>query len=334
VGQSAVFSADAGGTAPFTFEWFRGATSVGAGPTLTISNVSASSVGDYTVVVRNSLGATTSQVARLTVDIGARLTNISTRASVAPGEQILIAGFVISGTGKKDVLIRGAGPALSVFGLSGLLPNPTITLFDSAGRTVAINDNWDASSGSLFASAGAFGFPNGSVDAALRASLDPGAYTLHVTDTAGRGGIALAEIYETDSTSARLANLSSRASVGTGANVAISGIVVQGQQSGRFLVRGIGPSLGQFGITGALADPVLTLTTATGATVATNDNWATNANAAEIVPASVQVGAFPLNATSRDAVLLVTLAPGNYTALVSGANNTSGVVLVEVYEIP
>ena len=183
-------------------------------------------------------------------------------------------------------------------------------------------------------SLGAFPFPNASLDSALRVSLDPGSYTLHVADSANRAGLALAEIYENDGTPARLANLSSRAFVGLGANLAISGIFIQGQQTGRFLIRGIGPALTNFGVAGALTDPVLVLTTLAGVAVASNDNWNTNTNAAEIVTASVQAGAFPLSAGSRDAALLVTLPPGNYTALVSGAANATGVALVEIYEVP
>jgi hypothetical protein len=111
---------------------------------------------------------------------------------------------------------------------------------------------------------------------------------------------------------------------------------VQGETPRQFLIRGIGPALTAFGVTGALADPVLTLTTALGTTVATNDDWSINSTAttAEITSASLKVGAFALSANSKDSVLLISLAPGNYTALISGANDTTGIALVEVYEVP
>lgn len=336
LGQTATLTVTPGGSAPFTYEWYRGNILVGVTPTLTLTNVSALHAGDYTVVIRNHLGLTTSQTVRLSIDGTPRLANISTRATVAPGEQVLIAGFVVGGTGRKDVLIRGAGPALSAFLLTGLLPDPIITLQDSAGRVVASNNNWSTATTptSLFTSVSAFAFPNASNDAALRATLDPGAYTLHVTDTLNRGGLALAEIYDLDIHTGRIANLSSRAFVGAGANIAISGIVVQGQQPGRYLIRAAGPALARFGVNGALADPQLVLTTASAFIVGSNDNWSSNTNVAEINAATTSVAAFPLEPGSRDAALLLTLAPGNYTALVSGAGNTSGVALVEIYEVP
>jgi hypothetical protein len=236
----------------------------------------------------------------------------------------------------KNVVVRGLGPALASFGVPGTLLNPVLTLNDGAGRVVATNDNWDsaATPPSLFASLGAFALANGSADAALQISLAPGTYTATVADTAGRTGTALVEIYESDNNSTRLVNLSTRAFVDTGAGIGIAGIVVRGQQPGRYLIRGIGPALTAFGVGGALADPVLVLTTSLGVTVASNDNWSTNANAGDIANIAAGVGAFPLTANSRDAALLLTLPPGSYTALVSGAANTTGVALVEVYEVP
>lgn len=335
-GRTAILTVEAGGSAPFTYEWFRGATRVDTSPTLRIDHVSIADAGDYRVVVRNSLGVATSQTVRLTVDVSARLANLSTRASVAAGEQVLIAGFVIQGAGRKNLVVRGAGPALAALSLTGLLPNPVLTLYDSAGRAVATNDNWSATEtpASLFAQLGGFPFGAASLDSALRVTLDPGSYTLHLTDSANRSGLALAEIYENDGDPARLANLSSRALVGPGAALAISGLVVQGQQPGRFLIRAVGPGLADFGVRGTLADPVLRLTTAVGVVVSANDDWSANENAAEISTTSGRVGAFPLPPGSRDAALLVALAPGNYTAQVSGANDGSGVALIEVYEVP
>jgi hypothetical protein len=334
-GRTAVFTVAAAGNAPFTYQWFRGTTAVGTGATLTLNNVSAVDAGDYTVVVTNSLGSTRSVVAKLTVDGTARLANISTRAGTGPGERTLIAGFVVTGATTKTVLVRGIGPGLSAFGLTGLLPDPKITLYDSAGLVVATNDNYDSAKtpSGLVLGVGAFPLTNGN-DAALVAPLAPGGYTVQVADTASRTGVALVEVYEADNNTNRISNLSSRAFVGAGASIAIGGISVQGEKSRQFLIRGIGPALGGFGVTGALADPVLTLTTALGATVASNDNWGSGGHAADIAAASAKVGAFALPSGSKDSVLLITLAPGNYTALIAGVGDTTGVALVEVYEVP
>jgi hypothetical protein len=333
-GRAITLAVEAIGSAPFTYEWYRNGVLVGTTASLVLSNASAVDAGDYTVVVRNPIGAITSDTTRLTLDAGPRLTNISTRATVAAGEQVLIAGFVISGSAKKDLLIRGVGPALAPFGVTGTLPNPLISLHDAAGRILATNDDWSTNftPPSLFTTLGAFSFGASTADSALRVALDPGAYTLHVSDAAGRSGIALAEIYEADGLPTRLANLSARAFVGVGGSIAISGFVVQGQQPGRFLIRAVGPTLADFGVTNPLADPIVNVTTPTGIDLATNDNWPTNA--AEVTGAGAQVAAFPLRPTSRDAALVITLPAGNYTAHVSGLNGTSGIALVEIYELP
>jgi hypothetical protein len=155
-----------------------------------------------------------------------------------------------------------------------------------------------------------------------------------LADAAGNSGTGLVEIYEDDATSNRLTNLSSRALVGAGADIVIAGFVVRGQKAARYLIRGVGPGLGVLGVTGTLSDPVLTLTTSAGGAVASNDDWGRSANVTEIAAAATQVGAFSLGASSKDAAMLVTLQPGSYTALMSGAGGTSGVALVEIFELP
>ena len=223
-----------------------------------------------------------------------------------------------------------------MFSLPDLLPNPTLILYDGANQVIGTNDNWNPTTtpAGLFANLGAFGLPSGSADAALQITLAPGNYSAVLADSASRTGTGLVEIYEADNNTTRIINLSSRAFVGPDVAIGIAGIVVRGEQPGRYLIRGIGPSLSQFGVGGVLADPLLTLTTSAGTVVSSNDNWGMNDSRAEIVATSTRVGAFPLDPASKDAVLLLTLAPGNYTALVSGAGNTTGVALVEVYEVP
>ena len=334
-GRTAVFNVAAAGSAPFTYQWFRGTTPVGTGTTLTLNPVTTADAGDYTVVVTNSLGSTRSSVAKLTVDSSARLANISTRAGTGPGDSTLIAGFVITGASAKKVLIRGIGPSLSAFGLGGLLPNPKITLYDGDRRVIATNDDFDRATTPNGLASGVSGFPlSNPTDAALVATLVPGNYTVQVTDSAARSGVALVEVYAADTTDNRISSLSSRAFVGAGPAIGICGITVEGERPRQFLIRAVGPTLSEFNVGDTLPDPFLTLTTASGVPVASNDNWGSVGSGSQISAATAAVGAFALPAASKDSALLITLAPGNYTALISGVNDVTGVAIIEVYEMP
>jgi len=163
----------------------------------------------------------------------------------------------------------------------------------------------------------------------------PGAYSVELSGVGSTTGVGLVEVYEADRTDpAVLANLSTRAEVGTGANILLAGFVVLGAQPATVLVRGVGPALAGFGVSGILAKPVLTVADSGGVTVATNTGWGTNANAAQIAAVSSQVGAFALPSGSADSALLLTLAPGTYSAEVAGAGGTTGIALVEVYQVP
>jgi len=267
-----------------------------------------------------------------------RLSNLATRGSVNPGDETLIAGFAVSGPGAKTVLLRGIGPGLAAFGVPGSLANPKLTLFDANGATLAENDDWGSASSNAtaaaFAEAGAFALNAGSVDAALVTTVNSGAYTVQLSGVGDASGVGLVEVYELDRGSARLVNLSSRLTVGSGASVGIAGFVVSGPVPKKLLIRGIGPTLAQFGVPNPLADPSLSVVGPANTVVAANDNWGTASNAADIVIASASVGAFALPASSSDAAVLVTLPPGAYTASVTGANGTRGVALIEVYEVP
>ena len=334
-GRTSVFTVAAVGSAPFTYQWFRGTTPVGTGTTLTLNPVTTADAGDYTVVVTNSLGSTRSSVAKLTVDGSARLANISTRAGTGPGDSTLIAGFVITGASAKKVLIRGIGPSLSAFGLGGLLPNPKITLYDGDRRVIATNDDFDRATTPNGLAPGVSGFPlSNPTDAALVATLAPGNYTVQVTDSAARSGVALVEVYAADTTDNRISSLSSRAFVGAGPAIGICGITVEGERPRQFLIRAVGPTLSVFNVGDTLPDPFLTLTTALGVPVASNDNWGSVGSGSQISAATAAVGAFALPAASKDSALLITLAPGNYTALISGVNDVTGVAIIEVYEMP
>ena len=260
----------------------------------------------------------------------ARLVNIATRAQIGGSAGTPIAGFVISGGGNKRMLVRACGPALTGFGVAGTLADPSLSLVNGT-TTMASNDNWLATDAAAMSAVGAFALPAGSKDAALVATLGAGAYTAPVTPQAGGNGVALLEVYDASTTTtSAVVNASTRAFVGTGDSVLIPGFVITGSGSLRLLIRAVGPSLAGFGVSGALADPTLTLYRGTTA-LATNDNWSTSANAAEIASAAVSVGAFALTSGSKDAVLLTSLTAGSYTAVVSGVGNTTGTALVELY---
>jgi uncharacterized protein (DUF1800 family) len=267
-----------------------------------------------------------------------RLSNLSTRTQVGTGSNIAVVGFVVGPGAPKTVLIRAIGPALSSFGVSGGLGDPKIDLYDSStpAKLVASNDNWATTSvggATTFASVGAFALSAGSKDAALTATLAPGSYTAQVSGVANATGISLVEVYDV-SGPARLMNLSTRAQVGTGAGVLISGLAIApGSGARKILVRAAGPTLGGFGVAGVLADPAIAVLDAAGEQIESNDNWGTG-NASALTAAFAQAGAFPFAAGSRDAALLVDLPPGkNYTIQVSGVANTTGVALVEVYDL-
>ena len=263
----------------------------------------------------------------------ARLVNIATRAALGGVAGTPIPGFVLSGTGTKQMLVRAVGPTLASFGVSGVLTDPRLSLM-SGSTTVASNDNWLVADSATMTSVGAFALTAGSKDAALVAPLSPGAYTAPVTATDGGSGVVILEIYDAStSTTSSVVNASTRAFVGTGDSVLIPGFVVSGTGSLRLLIRAVGPTLANFGVTGALADPTLTLYRGTTA-LATNDNWGSATNAAEISATAAAVAAFALPAGSRDAALVTTLPAGSYTAIVSGVGNTTGTALVELYVVP
>lgn len=268
-----------------------------------------------------------------------RLVNISSRARVATGDAVAIAGFVISGEESKTVLIRAVGPTLGAapFNVSGALASPRLELFRGS-TSLAVNagigtgagrTNIDAAS----QLAGAFALGAAGTDAAMVTTLAPGNYTAQVSSSTNTAGVALVEVYDLSAATPgqKLLNIATRASAGTADNTLIAGFVVPPGSSKRVLVRGVGPGLTTFGVTGVLAQPQLQLLS--GSTViAQNTNWNTSADAAALPAASAQVGAFGL--ANNDSALIVTLAPGNYTAQVLGANNTTGVALIEVYELP
>ncbi|MBL9188427.1 MAG: PQQ-dependent sugar dehydrogenase [Opitutaceae bacterium] len=272
----------------------------------------------------------------------ARLINLAARAQVGAGADALFPGFVIGPGPDKTVLVRAVGPAMAgaPFNVPGTLADPVLTLLgpDSSTRVAASNDNWAAANAAVFATVGAFALPPGSRDAAIVARLAPGAYTAQVAGTAGGTGVALVEVYDVDPAApgaARLINTAVRAQVGTGAGILIPGLVVGPGAAKQVLIRAVGPALGAppFSVPGVLAQPVLTLFSGAQA-VATNTAWNSAVNATAIRETARAVGAFALPEGGRDSAILATLPPGPYTIQVAGTAGTTGVALVEIYEVP
>ena len=270
---------------------------------------------------------------------GGRLVNLSTRGAVGTGADIMVAGFVIEGSEAKDLVIRAVGPRLSDFGISAPLADPKIAVY-RAGETVPMVevDGWDGSLSSVFQTLGAFSLESDTASAAVRLNMAPGSYTVHVSGVDDGTGVAIVEVYDAASlTPVQMVNLSTRGAVGTGVNIMVAGFVITGDTPQRVLVRGVGPTLADFGVDGVLADPVLRLfrSTPSGAELLrTNGDWSTASNAAQITSTASAVGGFALTAGAGDAALLVDLDPGSYTVELAGVDAGTGVGLIEVYRVP
>jgi uncharacterized repeat protein (TIGR03803 family) len=271
---------------------------------------------------------------------GPRLVNVSTRAQVGTGANILIPGFVVAGNGTETLLIRADGPSLTRYGVTGVLAQPSLTVVDSAGNVIASNTGWGTNAtpskiASVAAQVGAFAFATGSADSAVIVYLPAGGYTVEISGVNNTTGVALGEVYEVSSTGTRLTNISTRAQVGTGANIMIPGFVVTGAGTEQLLVRGDGPSLTQYGVSGVLEQPSLDVFS--GHTIiASNTVWSTSTSPApaQIASVAAQVGAFSFTSGSADSAQVVNLAAGSYTMQIRGVNNSTGVALAEVYEVP
>ena len=248
------------------------------------------------------------------------LANISTRLAVGTGDNVLIAGFIITGTLPKKIIVRGLGPLLPV---SENLADPTLQLHDSTGAMIASNDNWrDTQENTLKATTIP---PKNDYDSAIVQTLNPGAYTAVLEGKGVTTGVALVELYDLDLTvDSKLANISTRGRVEQGDNVLIGGTIAVGNGSTTVLFRALGPSLTT--VAGALQDTTLELYNGQGQQVASNDNWQ------DTQKAEIEATTVPPN-DPREAAILHQLSPGAYTAIVRGKNNTTGVALIEAYQI-
>ena len=260
-----------------------------------------------------------------------RVQNLSTRGTVMSGDNVLINGFVVSGPGTKTVVVRALGPSLSSFGLSGVLADPVLTVFNSSGEIIASNDNWQTNVGATFIAENRLAPSDPSEAAAVVANLAPGAYTVVVTGGNSTEGISLAEVYEIPRPggTSKLTNVSGRSFVGTGDNALINGFIVGDVGSATVVVRALGRSLASFGVSNPLSNPVLTIYDSKGSVIASNDNWQRDPNNVVFLPKN---GLAPPNAF--DSALVLHLPAGAYTAIVRGANGTTGNALVEVYQLP
>ena len=349
LGSALNLAVSATGIGPLSFQWYLNGVAINGATssTYTVASASASDLGLYTVKITGPTGTLISQALNTSLG-GSRLVNLSTRANVLTNNQILATGFVIGGSGSKQILVRAVGPTLTNFGVTGVLPNPSLSLYDSKQLVVASNTGWSnppisgtSSLNTLFSTAtlaqfnqvGAFSLTINSSDSALTANLPSGStYTTQVSGVNNTTGVSLAEIYDLDplSSPSRLINISSRAMVGTGSNSLVAGFVISGTTPKTVLIRGVGPTLStSFGLTGTLANPQLSLYDSTGSMLQSNYGWANNASLAS---AAAQVGAFALVNGSSDTAMLVTLNPGAYTAQVTGLSGTTGIALIEIYD--
>jgi len=257
---------------------------------------------------------------------GPNITNFSARASVQTGPGVTIAGFIVTGATSKQVVVRGLGPSLTQSGVSGVLADPTLQLIDGSGKTIFINDNWkDLQQTGIQATGLA---PPNDAESAMRIALQPGNYTAILAGKNGATGVGLVEVYDIETgVAAALTNASTRGFVGTDENVMIAGFIASGGNgSTQVMVRGLGPALTQFGISGALADPELTLVDGNGNIVRSNNNWK-DSQQAEIQA----TGKAPPN--DLEAAILATVPAGNYTAILSGNGGGTGIGLIEVYKL-
>ncbi len=260
-------------------------------------------------------------------NIDAQPLNISTRMQVMTEDRVLIGGFIITGNDPKEVVLRAIGPSLADFGIANPLADPVLELRAADGSLITMNDNWKDTQQSEIEASGFM--PSNELESAIISTLDPGNYTAIVNGKNGGTGVGLVEGYDLETTAdSQLANISTRGFIETGSNVMIGGFILGGGGgSASVVIRALGPSLTQFGVTGALADPTLELRDGNGALVQSNDNWK-DSQQTEIEMTGLQPQ------MDLESAVLSTLGPGAYTAIVAGEGGLTGVGLVEVYRLP
>jgi hypothetical protein len=253
------------------------------------------------------------------------LANLSTRVQVGTASNVAIAGFILTGNTGKLVVVRGLGPSLGAVGVQGALSDPLLELYDASGNLLATNDDWQQTQAQALRDANLA--PSNDLEAAILFTLAPGAYTTILRGNGNATGIGLVEVYDLQtSATSKLGNLSTRGLVGSAQNVMIGGTIVTGSDAARVLFRALGPSLGAVGIQNPISDPQLDLFDANGSKISSNNNWKDSQQAA-----ISSAGLAP--SSDLESAILADLAPGNYTAVVSGVNGASGIALVEAYHL-
>lgn len=351
-GGTATFSVSAVSDKALTYQWRKNGVAISGATasTLTISSAGAASAGNYDVVVRDGTNIVTSSAVTLAITVApgqevARISNLSILTSLASRTDTFRMGFVVGGdgtSGTKRLVIRAAGPSLGALGVPNTLGDPTVTLFTGATQ-VGINDDWGGQTAArdAMAAVGAFPYVSAtSLDAALVADINGRDNSVVVGSAAGGApsGTVISEIYDATPSATftaavpRLINVSVLKDIGASLT---AGFVIAGPAGAtkKVLIRAVGPGLAVVGVTsGFVADPKLTLFGTNQAIVGTNDNWG---GTAELKAAFNTVGAFVVPDASKDAAVIATLSPGvNYSAVVTGVGGATGLVLVEVYEMP
>jgi len=332
IGSDVTFSVTASGTNPLSYQWRRNGVNVSGGTaaTLVIANVQSGHAGTYTCVVTNVAGSVTSNPATLTLNTTPRLVNVSIRALAGGGEDTLIVGFWIAGTGAKTLLIRGLGPELLKRNVTNVVADPQLTLY-SGSTAIFSNDNADPTLAADFERVGATVLDADAKDAALKVTLQPGGYTVHLINP-GPVAEALVELFDLSRDSGtRFVNLSSRLRINPG-ETAILGSILIGS-TGSVLARNNGPALGELPIDppilNFLPDPFLRVFPFSGGTpIDENDDWDIS-----LEPRFAAAGASAWTAGSKDAAVRVTVAPGGYTFHATGTG-AGGVALIELFASP
>lgn len=240
----------------------------------------------------------------------------------------MIGGFIVNGTGPKKIVVRALGPSLQENGIAEALTDPTIELHAADGTVIGANDDWQSDAASAAAIQSYNLEPKNDREAALFTTLPPGSYTAVVAGKDGESGAALVDVYDVDAAAdSKLANISTRGVVGSGDNVMIGGFIVGGASgNARVIVRGVGPSLGMIGVSGALRDPKLEVYDSNGALIHANSGWRDEQQS--VIESS---GVAPSD--DREPAIVCDLTPGAYTAVLSGENGETGIALVEMYNL-
>ena len=295
-------------------------------------------------VVVSLISDTSTRATTATATATPRLSNLSTRGFVQTGDNILDGGFIVQGTQSKTVIVRAIGPELTQYGVPNALADPILELHDGTGALIASNDNWQTTviggvitANQVAAIRNSGLAPGDARESAINTTLPPGNYTAIIRGKNNATGVALVEVYDlSPGAGSVLKNLGTRGFVQTGDNILDGGFIVQGPQSKTVIVRAIGPELTQYGVPNALADPILELHDDRGALIASNDDWQ-HTIIGRIISSNqssdIQYYSGLAPGDARESAIIANLPPGNYTAIVRGKNNTSGVALVEVYDL-